>query len=508
MNELDRKAWRADTGIFLVFFVGLLALGPSKMLRDPGTFWHTVVGEKILRSASMIRTDPFSFTCEDQPWIAQQWLGECGMALMHRLAGLDGLVLAAAALLAALFAWLGRRLMRSGLPWPAAALLLMLVVAASSYHFIPRPHLATILMMAWCVALLHDVEAGRIRSGKLLLLPPAFLFWTNIHGGVLGGIATTMIVMMAWLLRPANLKRVPADPRPTARPLLIAVTLSLSFVAVLVNPYGPALPRVWLSLMNADLLPKLIIEHAPLQLLSPEGLMILTLAAVYLGLLASVRHTGIRATWLLPLIWLALALSRVRHGPLFAVTAAIAIADMLPFSPLAKRFMQPPIGQRAEPRPPGRTNFRPAIIPLAAVLLVTAIQTLGIPCPIIGADRCRPDPRYWPVIATEVLHDHLAAHPDERRIFNDMLFGGYLIYHVPQAKVYIDDRCELYREPGLERYVDIRKHPERMAGLAVYDDIDLALVAGRSPLVAYFDRAAAWTELHRDSTAALYRRIR
>jgi len=53
--------------------------GREKMLRDPGTLWHTVVGEQVLRTGALPRTDSFSYTCQGQPWLAQQWLGECAM---------------------------------------------------------------------------------------------------------------------------------------------------------------------------------------------------------------------------------------------------------------------------------------------------------------------------------------------------------------------------------------------------------------------------------------------
>ena len=220
----------------------------------------------------------------------------------------------------------------------------------------------------------------------------------------------------------------------SVRPMLIGTSLSLSFVAVLVNPYGTALPRVWLSLMNSDLLPRIMIEHAPLRFLSTEGLMILTLAAVYLGLLAATWRRGLRVTWLVPLIWLVLACSRVRHGPLFAVTAAIAIADMLPHSSLPAFFarsgstlLNPALAAKA-------VGLRAAAIPTLLVTLVFGVQAAGIRCPLIGAGWCRLDPTYWPVEATRVLREHLVARPEDRRVFNDMLFGGYLIYNAPEAR--------------------------------------------------------------------------
>ena len=442
--------WTPSAGFFVVILIGLLWAGRGKMLRDPGTMWHTVVGQRICETGRLIQADPFSFTQQGQAWIAQQWLGECAMAVVHRFAGLDGLVLAAAAILAGTFAFLAGRFMRAGLHWPATTILLGLVIAASSYHFIPRPHLITILLFALLTALLCDVEAGRVSMRRLLWLPPLFVLWTNVHGGALGGIATVFLVLMAWLLRGVPKKLwIVGDAR--VRPTLIATSLSLCFVAVLVNPYGAALPRVWLTLMNSDLLPRIMIEHAPLRFLSTEGLMILTLAAVYLGLLAATWRRGLRVTWLVPLVWLVLACSRVRHGPLFAVTAAIAIADMLPHSSLPAIFARSGSSLLNPALAAKTTVLRAAAIPTLLVTLVFGIQAAGIRCPLIGAGWCRLDPTYWPVEATKVLREHLATRPEDRRVFNDMLFGGYLIYNAPESRVYIDDRCELF-SVGCDRF--------------------------------------------------------
>ena len=34
-----------------------------------------------------------------------------------------------------------------------------------------------------------------------------------------------------------------------------------------------------------------------------------------------------------------------------------------------------------------------------------------------------------------------------------MLFGGFLIYHTPGFRVFIDDRCELYGDEFMVKYV-------------------------------------------------------
>src|SRR3974377_1083296 len=105
-----KKFFSLETLIFLCIWLFLMINGPAKLFRDPGTFFHTKMGEMILESGHLPQTDIFSFTFPGKPWIAHQWLGECLMGVIHRISGFDGLLLVTATLLAYLFAWISQRL--------------------------------------------------------------------------------------------------------------------------------------------------------------------------------------------------------------------------------------------------------------------------------------------------------------------------------------------------------------------------------------------------------------
>jgi hypothetical protein len=120
-----------------------------------------------------------------QPWIARQWLAECALALLHRMSGLDGILLGTATLLASFYTWLARRLMRAGIHWLLTVLIVIFAFRASSYHFYPRPHLVTIVLLGCLFGLLSDYEERHLSLSKLFLTVPLFLIWTNAHDGVL-----------------------------------------------------------------------------------------------------------------------------------------------------------------------------------------------------------------------------------------------------------------------------------------------------------------------------------
>ena len=74
----------------------------------------------------------------------------------------------------------------SGQRW-IAIVLTSLAMAASTIHWLARPHLVTpLLAAAFCLAL-NRVERDK-GPRPLLALPPLTLLWVNLHGGFFVGI--------------------------------------------------------------------------------------------------------------------------------------------------------------------------------------------------------------------------------------------------------------------------------------------------------------------------------
>src|SRR5262249_18090146 len=182
---------------FLVVWLLLLAAGRSAFLRDPGTFWHTTTGELILKDG-FIRSDPYTFTFGGTWWVPYQWLGEGGTALAPPAPGFAPRLTGAVPILAAVFAWLAVRLLRTGLTPVVVAALLGLTLAASSSHFHVRPHLFTIACLTLTAVWLADCDAGRCPLSRLAWLVPLYAVWTNVHGGVLAGVGSLGLVFAGW----------------------------------------------------------------------------------------------------------------------------------------------------------------------------------------------------------------------------------------------------------------------------------------------------------------------
>ena len=496
--------------LFLAIWLFLLLAGRSAMLRDPGTFWHLAAGEKMLATGHVLRQDPFSFTMAGRPWVDDQWLAECGMAAMYRLAGWDGLLLLTATVLAALYTWIAVRLLQSGLNWLPTGVLLALVLLIGSPQFHVRPLVATLGLLGVTFALLVDVEAGKKPLRRLWWLVPLAVLWANIHGGVLGGLGTVAFCAAGWCLT-AIFARSKCPPmtmqggdvsRATAfRAMELFALLAAMAAATLLNPYGLELPREWLQTLAMPL-PMIIEEHRPLDLTAPDAWATLLLMAVYLVVLAGVFPRRPRITWLVPLVWFVLAFGRFRHAPLLAIVMAIALADMLPNSRVGQW-----LGRRhllSVPRP--SVGWRSAGLPLVVVLAALACQVAGIGVPVIGHGWARFDPARWPLGLVPQLKEieRTGAGPG---IFNDLNFGGFLIYHTPRLPVFIDDRCSLYGGDFLSAYDRARRaDPAQLDRWQQQYGFHYALVETGGRFDGYLAGTGRWALVARTTPATLYRR--
>lgn len=492
---------------FVAIWLVLLAGGRAGMMRDPGTFWHTTTGELILKDG-FIRHDPYTFTFAGTWWVPHQWLGEVGMALAHRVGGFDTQLLGAVTILAAAFAFLAARLLRTGLHPIAVAALLMAGLAGAGSHFHVRPHVVTIASLAVTAGLLADFDLGQIPLRRLIWLLPLFVLWTNIHGGLLGGFGTVVIAVGGWIVFWRLGRPSPVESWRSAG-LLVMLAVGCGLTAF-VNPYGVDMLRAWQVIMGAPELTQIIKEHRPLDVTEPYAWPVLVLAAIYLFVLFGVKPRDVRVTWLLPLVWLEQSFERCRHVALFVVVALPAIAAMWQSTRwaawLAKNrpdFYEPDAPRVA--RPWWANLWLPVVVVLAAL----ALQVARVPVPVIGSGWAQHSPNHWPVEVLDVLKANEPKAGEPNHLFNDYADGGFAIYHTPGYKVFVDDRCEVFGGPWLVDFVKAGQTdtaPAMARWQAEYGRFDFALTRTGTGFDNYFKNAPGWECVKRGEKAGFYRR--
>ena len=217
--------------ILVWLFVSGGGMGWSGLLADADAGWHIRTGEYILDNHTVPYQDLYSFSKPGAPWYAWEWLSDVIYAGLHRAAGLKGVVLMAALLLAGFSTTLVRRMTARGTHLFIAMLVALLGVGCSTIHFLARPHIFTLLLMSISVWM---IEMDRQRpSRRIWLLVPLTAVWTNLHGGFLALIAVLGLTAVGTALE------VHLGSGRTIRDAVRYAKLTVACaLASLVNPYG------------------------------------------------------------------------------------------------------------------------------------------------------------------------------------------------------------------------------------------------------------------------------
>ncbi len=276
---------------------------------------------------------------------------------LDRAAGLNGVVLFTALVIAAVFAWTFRLLLRRGTNILVALLLVLLAASAAMIHFLARPHVVSWLFTVAWFWILDSSETGcasdsksfarsesnRRRGWILWLLPPLMLVWVNVHGGFVVGFALLAIYWFSavwqWLrLKEDRFDDVLQKIRAGRRVRNLTIAGVVSAAATLLNPYGFHLHvHIYRYLTNHFLMDHINEFQSPnFHYVAQKcfaGLLLLTLVAlatkrreigvgqglivlfaVYSGLYAS-RNIPVSSLLLILMIapWLSQAMERFRH---------------------------------------------------------------------------------------------------------------------------------------------------------------------------------------------------
>jgi len=144
-------------------------------------FWlHLKAGEYILGYFVIPDTNIFNYPSEGHRWLNVYWIFQITIFLVHKIAGISGLILSKVAIFA-LCVWL---LYKAGEVDSASphlnALALILCIMAANERFIIRPEMFSLLFIALYFFALQLYIRKRKRI--IWLIPLFQLFWVNMHG--------------------------------------------------------------------------------------------------------------------------------------------------------------------------------------------------------------------------------------------------------------------------------------------------------------------------------------
>ena len=436
------------------FPIGLAAAGFTLAVGfatgDPDTYWHLASGQWMLDHREILRTDIFSSTVSGQPYSVGEWLGEIVLTLVFNAGGWTGLAIFRAILVAIAAFFLARLSRRGGAPLVAALLVVIWALVVSKTRWTDRPAIFTFVFFPVVLDLLYSARAGSRRA--LVAVPPLVLLWANLHGGYAIGIA----LVVAFTAEAALVRRRDLVP--------FAVALGAAIVLSFVDPetFGVAG-----AAGHALAPPRFITEEAPPDVLEASGFVFAAFVLAAVGVALLYGGGLLDALLLIPLLWLALTAQRHLVFFVFAATPLIAAGAARAYA-------------RVMPR---RAPLRPLPDPAAAALAV--LLAVGALASAVGAPAV-PDERAFPAAAVPALKAGSGT------LLNEYDWGGYLIYRVPERKVFVDGRLFPFYPAVLRDYRDaVELRSSWRDVLARYDVREVLLRPGKALAVAL--REDGWT---------------
>lgn len=349
---------------------------------DPDFGWHLQTGRYILEHGIPYR-DLFTYTASTFSWINHEWLHDVLIAFIYNKGGYT--------LLATFFAAL----------WTIAIFLASrkqkwLVMVFAALAIIPYVGIRPVVWSILLFSLLERLLEKKKQATKIIL-PLLFLIWANLHGGFFVG----LIIIAGHRLFTKKIS---------------LVTIIFSFLATFINPYGIRLYE--------ELGRTVFDGYIRFKLLEWQPFIFNAYAIFYIALFISFslfvnRNKAIKHKLpFIPVLLFMTCLTSTRNTPLFIVSSLRYLETYIhSFLKLLPKDLK------------GGKLFIWRILQICAfgVLLWGVISTS-----VISKDRQREYPQKAVI--------YLKRYGCKGNLFNNYNYGGYLIWKLPEKKVYIDGR--------------------------------------------------------------------
>ena len=242
---------------------------------DGDVGWSLRIGLQTL-SSGLPRHEFMLSTTQGQPVVYWEWLAQVSYAVAYRLAGLNGVVALAGGIVAGTGAGLYAVIRRRNVPLLLALVVTIAGIGLTSITWTARAQLFSLpLTLWWSENLWRYWRTGNTRC--LWYFLPAMALWANLHGGFIAGfILLCTALAVAWLF-PRN--------RSHANPRHLAYTLGGSLLAMLITPWGFALPAHIISYMRNPLITRYTQEYQSPDFHTLAGLLFLALVLVLVATL-------------------------------------------------------------------------------------------------------------------------------------------------------------------------------------------------------------------------------
>lgn len=388
--------------VFLVFWV------KGTVYLDPDLGFRLRTGEIIL-SDGFPETDPYSYTMPSFPYVEHAWLVATAWALTYPLIGKVGLSLVSSAIaIGAILISVSRVSLKNiwsfGLPPFLLAISVVLPFSGVRAQVFSWLMMSTLLLVVF--------NARNLKKWRPFL-PFFFLLWANLHGSFVAGLSVLFFVLIIRTLRKRKVET------------KNAVVLALSVLATFINPYGAGAWREALSSVADRSLQWQIAEWMPALLMIDFSFIALSVLS-FLLVFRYRKKFKAEEVGIFIVVLLQALLSR-RHIPLWVIVA-------VPMTISGLSFFYQEVRKIKKAIPRFRRVYLFAWVGSLVILIFQSFFS-------IKNASFLSEERFYPGKAVEFIKANLPS----GEIFSKYGWGGYLIWELPEKKVFIDGRMPSWR---------------------------------------------------------------
>lgn len=471
--------------LFLSIFAAVLFLGPKMLNQDGDLPRHLAVGRTIVEHAHIPINDVFSHSNTGKSFAPHEWLAGVSFYIIYRIAGLNGIILLAALLLATSFTLLYSNGVEKSNSYLFPFLLVTWGAAISSLHWITRPHLFSMFFLVIWLLLIEKLFQNK--KYPVWLLPSIMLVWGNMHGEFIAG----FLVLLAYLCGWAWDYYISKTSSNSQIGLRLSIATGLSFLASCINPVGI---KTWTTVIGY-LGNRYLISHTnetnPPDFSQSKFLVLLALIAFAIILLIIRKNRVETGHAFLLAGYTAMSLISARNVHLYGIVAPFVLSACFPILP--SDFILSKIDnilRRVEVKLKGYTWPIATFFIFAVLLFFTPIGKIN-----------RFDPNFFPVDAAEWIE----LHPQQGNMFNAFDWGGYMIFRFwPKYRVFIDSQTDVYGEDFTRKYEAIISQNNDWKKYLDDYQISWVIIPSDWPLATYFSSTPPWHLVYSDNTASIF----
>ena len=476
------------------FFWPLVFIFSLQRTIDADLGWNIRIGEWIIKHGQIPHTDLFSFWAHNYPYVYHSWLSQVLIYLVDNHFGLWGLTISFTGILVLSFYIWQHLIDELGISRLWSRILMLIMAPTFFVSILVRPQMFSLLFVCLLIYCLFHYRQNY--KPLFFILPTIFLAWVNLHGGYSIG----FVIMIAFFT--AEVWQ--GGQRGKMRQVFLSILLIIiSFLATLVSPFGLQSYRQLLAMLVNPFYSRYIIEWLPLL---ARGTQPLVFALLVLGvlLLPFVFHL-VKINWT---IWgltsaLFIFTLRVNRLSLFLFIPLVVLLSQILSSlenkllPIVKHF--------------GR--FEKLYLKMAVLLLVISVLLkTGLNIDKISQEN--QNDQAWgrglqtiglifPVQAAK----YLQGKPPLPRLFNNIGWGGYLIWKLPKQTVFGVGGMDSYKVDGrflLEDYLRLCATAKNYKQLMVNYQIESAILPNDYPLAKTLDKDPRWEKIYQDNICVIF----